>query len=188
VKQIDEAREANNELTDIANELDAPYLYARSANCQGAVLLAEGKARLALEHLQEALKSWDALHLPYESARTRELKGLAYQELNDKDNTEVELSAAKWVFEQLKAVPDLERVSRLLNTKQDHQTHGLSLRELQVLRLVVSGKTNKSVASELFISERTVDRHVSNIFNKLDVSSRVEATTLALKNKILGNE
>ena len=108
--------------------------------------------------------------------------------MNDKDSEDVEFAAAKWVFEQLEAMPDLQRVNRLLNKKRNHQSYGLTLRELQVLRLVVSGKTNKSVADELFISERTVDRHVSNIFNKLGLSSRVEATAFVLKNKILDND
>jgi ATP/maltotriose-dependent transcriptional regulator MalT len=188
VKKTEEVLEATKELCGIADEFDAPYLYAMSSYCQGAVFLAEGRVQLALEHLQKALTFWNSLNLPYESARTRELKGLVYRGLNDKDNSDVELAAAKWVFEQLKAMPDLERVNRLLNKKRDHETHGLTLRELQVLHGVASGKTNKSVAGELFISERTVDRHVSNIFNKLGVSSRVAATTFALRNKMLDNE
>jgi DNA-binding CsgD family transcriptional regulator len=188
VKQTGEALEAAKELCGIASEFDAPYLYAMCAYCQGAVFLAEENVQLALEYLQKALKFWNSLNLPYESARTRELKGLVYRELNDKDNSDAELAAAQWIFEQLRAMPDLERVNRLLNRKRDHETHGLTLREHQVLTGVASGKTNKSVANELFISERTVDRHVSNIFNKLGVSSRVEATTFALRNKMLDNE
>jgi DNA-binding CsgD family transcriptional regulator/Flp pilus assembly protein TadD len=188
VKQTGEAIEATKELCGIADEFDAPYLYAMSSYCQGAVFLAEGNVQLALEHFQKALKFWNSLNLPYESARTRELKGLVYLELNDKDNSDAELAAAQWVFEQLKAKPDLERVNRMLNRKRDHETHGLTLRELQVLQGVASGKTNKSITGELFISERTVDRHVSNIFNKLGVSSRVEATAFALRNKILDEE
>ena len=187
VKQTDEAFEATKELADIATEFDAHYLYAISSYCQGAVFLAEGNIQLAQEHLQRALEFWNTLHLPYETARTRELKGLAYRELKDKDNSDIELAAAKWVFEQLKAMPDLERINRFLRQKHDLETHRLTLRELQVLHLVASGKTNKSVADVLFISERTVDRHISNIFNKLNVSSRVEATAFALKNKILDN-
>ena len=188
VKHTKEGLEAANELFGIANEFDAPYLFAMSSHCQGAVHLAEGNAHSALEHLQMALKLWNTLGLPYESARTRELKGLAYAELNDKDSADVEFAAAKWVFEQLEAVPDLHRIGRLMNKKRNRDSHGLTLRELQVLRLVVSGKTNKSIADELFISERTVDRHVSNIFNKLGLSSRVEATIFVLKNKFLDND
>lgn len=187
-KQTEEAFAATKELCEIANEFDAPYLYGMSAYCQGAVFLGIGNIQLALEHLQKALRLWNALHLPYETARTRELKGLVYRELNDNDNSDVELASAKWIFEQLNAAPDLQRISQLWKKKRDHQVHGLTLRELQVLRLVASGKTNKSVADELFISERTVDRHVSNIFNKLGVSSRVSATAFAFKNELMDNQ
>jgi len=185
VQQTAEAGEAGKELLAVAKRFNTPYLYAISSHCQGAIAHALGHIRPALEHAQKALKIWTTLHLPYESAHTRELKGLVYRKLNDKDNSEVELTAAKWVFEQLNAKPDLERVNRLLSKKRQVETHGLTLREIQVLQRIAAGKTNKHVAGELFISERTVDRHVSNIFNKLGVSSRVEASTFALKNMLL---
>lgn len=185
VNRTDEARVAVHELLKIASEFDALYLSAISSQCRGAVLLEMGNMYHALECLQKALELWHTQDLPYEAARTRELKGRAYRELNDTDNADTELAAAKWIFEQLGAAPDLERINQSLKKKRHHETHGLTLRELQVLRRVTSGKTNRSIAGELFISERTVDRHVSNIFNKLGVSSRVEATALALKNKIL---
>jgi DNA-binding NarL/FixJ family response regulator len=63
--------------------------------------------------------------------------------------------------------------------------HGLTARELQVLSLVAAGQTNKTIASELVLSERTVDRHVSNIFTKLGVSSRTAATAYAYKHQIV---
>jgi ATP/maltotriose-dependent transcriptional regulator MalT len=185
MRQTKEALEATNELRSIAKAFDVPYLNAMSFYCQGALLLSKEDAPLALEHLDKALELWDALRLPYESAHTRELKGRAYRKLNNEDNSEVELAAAKWLFEQLHATPDLERINLLMDEQRVHDSYDLTLRELQVLRIVATGKTNKSVANELFISERTVDRHMSNIFNKLSVSSRVEATTFALRNKLL---
>lgn len=181
----EEAHEAAEELCSIAHTFDAPYLHALSYYCRGAVFLSQSNLQLALEHLQKSLKLWNSLHLPYESARTRELKGLVYKELHDIDNANVNLAAAKWIFEQLKAKPDLVRVDRLANKKQHHETHGLTLRELQVLSRLTSGKTNKYIAGELFISERTVDRHVSNIFNKLGVFSRTEATAFAFKHELV---
>ncbi|MGW8315644.1 MAG: LuxR C-terminal-related transcriptional regulator [Bacteroidales bacterium] len=187
VKKTEEALEAVEELNTISIQFDAPYLQATYAHCRGAVFLADGKFNPALEYLQKALKLWNSMHLPYESACTRELKGIIYKKLNDKDSSDTELSAAKWIFEQLNAKHDLERINRMLNRKRDHEPYGLSLRELQVLNLIAAGKTNKSVASELFISVRTVDRHVSNIFNKLGVSSRVEAISISLKKNILDN-
>lgn len=184
-RRIEDSLAAANELHGIANVFNAPYLYAMSAHCAGAAFLARGNIQSALDQTQKALSLWHTLDLPYESARTREVKGLIYQKLKDQDNSDAELAAAKWTFKQLKATPDLHRVEQLLKRKRNHANHGLTLRELQVLRRVASGQTNKSVADELFISERTVDRHVSNIFNKIGVSSRVEATTFAIKNKML---
>ncbi len=185
VKRIGEAHDAAVELCDIARDFNVPYLLAMCAYCQAKVFHAKGNVQPALEQLQKALRYWNTLNLPYESACTRELKGLVYLEMDDKDNSDAELMAARWLFEQLGAIPDLERINRLFDREENPETRGLTLRELQVLRLVASGKTNKSIAGELFISERTVDRHVSNIFNKLGVSSRVEATAFALTNQML---
>ena len=183
VGQKEKALEVVEELYDIAREIDTPFLYAMASYGRGAVFFAEGKVQPALEQLQYSLQSWNSLQLPYELALSCELMGLIYRELNDSDNCDVELGAARSIFNQLHALPDLERVNRLMMEKDD--LYGLTARELQVLQWVASGKTNKTIAGELFISERTVDRHVSNIFNKLGVSSRVEATTFGLRNNIL---
>jgi DNA-binding CsgD family transcriptional regulator len=185
VNHTEEAIEAAEELKSIASQFDTPYIQAMYSHCQGEVFLAEGMVKPALEQLQIALKLWNSLHLPYELACTRELKGILYRKLEDRDNSESELSAAAWIFEQLNATHDLERVNRLLGKKRILDNYGLTLREIQVLGLIASGETNKSVAGKLFISNRTVDRHVSNIFNKLGVSSRLQAITFALKNNIL---
>lgn len=184
-KQADEALDACNELQRIAEAFDAAYLHGISLHCQAAVLIEQGEVQQALTNLNKAFRIWNALHLPYETALTRELRGLTYRELNDKDNADLDWAAAKWIVEQLHAGPDRERIDRLLKGKKIHPNHGLTLREVQVLRLVADGQTNKNIGNDLFISERTVDRHVSNIFNKLGVSSRAAATSLAIKNKIL---
>lgn len=186
--QIEEARLATDELQKIATSFDVPFLYAELSHALGTVYFTEGDYRKALDHLQEAVKRWNDLDMPYESARSREIKGLAYRELGDHDSMEMELAAAKWVFEQLGAVTELKRVNQFMNKELSSHKYGLTLRELQVLRQLVSGKTNKCIAGELFISERTVDRHVSNIFNKLGLSSRVAATAFAIKHKIVENE
>jgi DNA-binding NarL/FixJ family response regulator len=62
---------------------------------------------------------------------------------------------------------------------------GLTAREVQLLRLVATGQTNKAIAAELVLSERTVDRHVSNIFAKLGVSSRAAATAYAYEHQLV---
>lgn len=179
-----EAREATEELNEIAFDFDVPYLYAMSSYALGTVLFAEKDFTQALEHLEKALKIWISMDLPYETARTREVKGLIYRKMGDKESSDMEFVGTKWTYEQLMAKPDLQRIERLENKRKNRDVYGLTLRELQILRHVTYGRTNKSVASELFISERTVDRHMSNIFNKLKVNSRVKATAFAIKHGI----
>jgi DNA-binding NarL/FixJ family response regulator len=124
------------------------------------------------------------LDAPYEAARARILIGLAYRELGDEDTAEMELDAARGVFEQLGAAPDLARLKELFRSATPKAAGGLTAREVEVLRLVASGKTNRVIAGELFLSERTVARHVSNIFTKLGVSSRSAATAYAYQHDL----
>lgn len=91
----------------------------------------------------------------------------------------MELRAAHQSFEQLGAVPDGRRAAALLSAAGGRTPGGLTEREIQVLRLVAAGRTNRAIAAELVISEHTVARHLNNIFAKLDVSSRAAATAYA---------
>jgi len=179
------AHVAADELAEIAGDLDAPLLHAVAAQAGGAVLLAEGDARAALAALRQAWTAWQEIEVPYEAARVRVLIGLACRALGDGDAAEMELDAARWVFQQLGAGPDLARVEALSRTAAPKAAGGLSAREVQVLRLVAAGKTNRAIAAELFISERTVERHVSNIFIKVDVSSRAAATAYAYEHQLV---
>lgn len=95
------------------------------------------------------------------------------------------MDGARAVFERLRAAPDIARIDALTQHAAAGSAHGLTPRELQVLRLIVTGRTNKAIATELFVSEKTVDRHVSNIFNKLDVPSRAAATAYAYQHKLI---
>jgi DNA-binding NarL/FixJ family response regulator len=134
--------------------------------------------------LRGAWLAWQDLEVPYQAARVRVLIGLACRELGDQDGAEMELDAARWVFRQLGAAPDLARVETL-SQRADARSGGLTARELQVLRLVAAGATNKAIAADLFISERTVDRHMSNIYAKLGVSSRAAATAHAYQHGLI---
>jgi len=160
-------------------------LAAMVAQAEGAVDLAEGGARSALVSLRRALQVWQDLEAPYEAARARMLVGLACRALGDDDTAAMELDAARGVFAELGAAPDLARLDSLAPDGPSVDTHGLTPRELEVLRLVATGATNKAIAAELVLSERTVDRHVSNIFTKLGVSSRAAATAYAYENKLV---
>ena len=179
------ARAGADELSEIAANLGAPLLDAIAAQSHGSVLLAEGDSRDADRILRRAWAAWQELEAPYEAARVRVLIGRSCREMGDDVSAEMEFDAARWTFEELGATSDIARVEQLSKPAASSPTGGLTGREVQVLVLVASGATNKSIASELFLSERTVDRHVSNIFAKLGVSSRAAATAYAYKHHLI---
>jgi DNA-binding NarL/FixJ family response regulator len=182
---IQAARDACRELEQTAGSIDTGVLGAMVAHACGAVDLAQGDARSALASLRRALEVWQRIEAPYIVARVRLLAGLACRALEDEEGARLELDAARALFEQLGAAPDLARIASLTRDTPG-QRHGLTRRELQVLRLVAAGKTNKAIAAELCLSEKTIDRHMSNIFTKLDVSSRAAATAFAYQHELIG--
>jgi DNA-binding CsgD family transcriptional regulator len=181
---VEAAAAAAAELAGISEELEAPYLNALAAEAAGAVLLARGDARAALTTLRAAQRSWRELDAPHRAARVRVLIGVACRELGDRAGAELEFEAGRGALEELGAVPDLERLARLAGSSRPDGP--LSRRETEVLKLVAAGKTNRAIATELFISEKTVARHVSNIFTKLGLSSRAEATAYAYRHGLAG--
>ncbi len=180
----DRARAACVELGEIASTCPSGALPAMAAHASGAVELADGKATEALIVLRKACQLWQHLGVPYEVARTRTLLGLACRELGDHESAAWELRAARDGFVRLGAGPDADRVGTLLDGP-DRAPAGLTPRELQVLRLVAAGKPNRAIATELVLSERTVDRHVSSILTKLGVPSRTAATAYAYANHLV---
>jgi DNA-binding NarL/FixJ family response regulator len=182
---VDAAVAAADELAGMADELDAPLLQARATHARGAVLAARGNARAALAALRRAWRAWQELEAPHEAASTRALIGLACRGLGDEDGAAMELDAARWAFQELGATPDVARMDALSRPAAAKDTGGLTARELEVLRLVAAGKTNRTIAADLFLSEKTVARHVSNIFVKLGVSSRAAATAYAYEHDLV---
>jgi DNA-binding CsgD family transcriptional regulator len=185
VDDIEEASNASHELEETAAGTESAMLGAIAARVRGAVELAEGDAGAALVSLRHAWQVWQELEAPYEAARARVFLGLACRALGDEDSAVLELGAARSVFEQLRASPDVERVDSHLRRAPAADMHGLSPRELEVLRLVATGKTNREIASVLVVSEHTVARHVQNIFSKLGVSSRTAATAFAFERDLV---
>ena len=185
VGEVQGARRACRELEDIAGSFDTGVPAAMAAYACGAVELAEGDAQAALGSLRRAFEVWQRIEAPYAAARVRTLIGLACRALGDEDGAGLEMDAARSVFERLGATPDLVRLESLMRRASSNGAHGLTPRELQVLRLVAGGETNKAIAGKLSVSEKTVDRHVSNILTKLDVSSRSAATAFAYQNKLI---
>lgn len=182
-KDVAAARTAADELAGIAAEFDSMYLDALTAYSSGAVLLAEGDAKAALPLLRAAQRSWRDLKAPHQEARARLLIGIACQALGDGASARLEFDASQGALEELGAVPDLVRLAQLTGSSR----HGgpLSRRESEVLLLVAAGKTNRVIAAELFISEKTVARHLNNIFTKLQISSRAEATAYAFRHGLV---
>jgi ATP/maltotriose-dependent transcriptional regulator MalT len=182
---VEGARTVCGELEEMAASFDTAVLAAMAAYARGSIELAEGDARAALGSLRRAFEVWQQIEAPYVTARVRVLVGLACRALGDRDGCRLELEAARTVFQQLGAAPDLARIDSLARGATPGRPHGLTPRELQVLRLVAAGKTNKAIAAELFLSEKTVDRHVSNILTKLDVPSRAAATAHAYQHELI---
>jgi DNA-binding NarL/FixJ family response regulator len=160
-------------------------LRAIAAHVTGAVELAGGDVQASLVTLRAALLAWQELEAPYEAARARVLLGLACRALEDEDSASLELDAARAVFDELGAKPDVARLDALGGRSEAAETYGLTPRELEVLRLVASGKTNRDIAATLVVSEHTVARHVQNILTKLRLSSRTAATAFAFEHELL---
>lgn len=181
---VDAARRAAGELKEIAAMYGTTALLAEARLARGSVLVAGGEWREALAVLREAVKSWRELNAPYDEARSRVKLALACRGTGDDDTATLELDAARRVFGRLGAVPALAEVDLLMRpTGSGHA--GLSPRELEVLGLLATGKTNRMIADELMLAVRTVDRHVSNIFTKLGVASRSAATAYAYEHHLV---
>jgi DNA-binding CsgD family transcriptional regulator/tetratricopeptide (TPR) repeat protein len=187
VGQVPDADKACRELEDIARTIVTGVPDAIAAQARGAVDLAEGDARAALGSLRRAFEVWQRIEAPYPAARVRVLIGLACRALGDEDGARLEINAARAVFGRLGATPDLIRLDAPAHSQGVPSTnaHRLTPRELQVLRLVATGETNKAIAGQLSLSEKTVDRHVSNIFAKIDVPSRAAATAFAYRHALI---
>jgi DNA-binding CsgD family transcriptional regulator/tetratricopeptide (TPR) repeat protein len=178
------ARAAAAELQVLADAIGAPWLQALALQAAGAVVLAEGDGQAALSTLRRAWRTWQAVDAPYEAARTRVAMGLACRHLADEESAQMEFDAARWVFRQLGAGPDLVRVEGLAR-RRPAAAGVLTAREAQVLRLVATGKTNRVIAADLVLSEKTIARHVSNIFGKLGLASRSAATAYAYEHGLV---
>ena len=181
------ARAAADQLVAIARDVDAPWLQAAADHAVGAVAVAEGDHIGALTHLHAAQVVWRGMGAPYESARTRALAAAACRSLGDDDGAELELGAALAAFERLGAAPDAARAGALAGPRVAAAAGALTARERQVLALVATGRTNRAVGAELHISDKTVARHLSNIFAKLGLSSRAAATAYAYEHDLVSS-
>ncbi len=177
--EFDAANEAVTELAAIAADFESPALLAEAASAQGRVALATGDASAACGVLRRALERWQELDVPYEVATARLLLSQACRVAGDEDGALASLAAAQAIFDHLGASLDTRFIDDL--RRPPALPDGLTNREAEVLRLVASGRSNKDIATALSLSERTVARHLSNIFTKTGVTSRSAATAYAFE-------
>jgi DNA-binding NarL/FixJ family response regulator len=177
---VEAARSGCEELESVASDHPSAVLDAIVAYARGSVELAEEAPAAALPRLRRAWHVWQDVGAPYDAARARVLVSDACRALGDRDAAALELREARETFARLGARPDLARID------EGAAEHGLTARELEVLRLVATGRTNRAIAAELVLSERTVDRHVSNIFVKLGVGTRTAAAAYAFEHRLVG--
>ncbi len=181
---LEEAASAVEELTTIAEKTSIDTHRGWARYCSGLMALARSTPVEAASYLREALRIWEELGLPYELARVRRDLGRALAQMGDADGARVQLDAALSVFNTLGARPDAEEVTSALSSGDSEKPFGLTDREVEVLTKLASGATNRAIAVDLVLSERTIDRHVSNIFTKLGVNTRSAATATAIRNNL----
>jgi len=180
------ADKAARQLVECADKYETPVLRALADGALGLVTLDAGDTEEALVLLSRARDTWLELAAPYPAAGVRIKLARAYAALGDAEGSLLELDAARQVFETLDARPDLDRLARVAAANaQTNTASTLSPREVQVLRLVARGKTNKGISAVLGVSSRTVDRHVSNVLAKLAVPSRAAATAHAYEHDLI---
>ncbi|HEX9683275.1 MAG TPA: LuxR C-terminal-related transcriptional regulator [Acidimicrobiales bacterium] len=179
-RDLDTATAAASELERIATDNESPVLSAAALSSRGRLQLAQGDTSAACATLRQAVQRWQQLEVPYEVATARLLLGQACRDGGDEDGATRSLASAAAIFDRLGASLDAGHIRDL--TSPSSLPAGLTAREAEVLSLVASGQTNKEIAATLHRSERTVARHLSNIFTKVGVTSRTAAAGFAYEN------
>ena len=180
---LEAGAEAAQELAELAGSFECSALVAAASAASAQLALARGDPAAALPAARAGLTGWTRLAAPYEAARCRVLLGRALQLMGDEASAVGYLREARRILAELGAAPAEFEAAKLLG--HTDVPGGLSPREVEVLRLVAAGRSNPQVAAELLLSEKTVARHLSNIFAKLDVGSRTAAAAFAYEHRLL---
>ncbi len=183
VERSERARAVAGELEELAGRFGCVWLDGAAAYAAGAVELDTGDAAGALPYLRKARQLWGRAEAAYDQQRARLLTGRALAAAGDRESSRRELEAARTAFRRMGADPAADEASRLLAPAPPPA--GLTAREAEVLGLVASGRSNAQIAAELVLSEKTVARHLSNIFTKLDVGSRTAAAAFAFEHGVV---
>lgn len=182
------AARAAGELRRMADDMDSIVLGAQADRAEARLLIGTDAPEPALPLLRSSWSVWRRLEATYEAAVTRVLMGRANRAIGDEEAAQLEFDAARTALSALSAVADLDRLERVAAGAGRHEASaGLTRRELEVLRLIASGRSNRQIATELFLSERTVARHVSNILGKLGLANRSSATAFAFEHGLVAS-
>lgn len=177
------AAESLVELDDIAAAFDSPILRATVLSTRGRLQLAQSDPA-ARTTLREAVEVWHALDVPFEAATARTLLGQALREAGQDEAATEAFATAAAVFDGIGAALEARLV---YDDAGPSLPAGLSAREVEVLRLMATGRTNNEIARELYVSAKTVSRHASNIFTKIGVTSRAGATAFAFEHRLVAS-
>jgi ATP/maltotriose-dependent transcriptional regulator MalT len=178
-----QAESGVHELESIARSFDTPMLRALAALARGRLQLADGNSTIAGATLQAAVHQWRELQVPYEVATASTLLGQAQRVSGDEEAAKESFGRARALFEQIGARLDTRGID---NTWRAPRPAGLTEREVEVLCLIAAGQANKEIAAQLHLSPKTVSRHLTNIFNKIGVTSRAAATAFAFEHHMIG--
>ena len=176
------ATDALTELDQISATFGTAALEASVLSTRGRLELARGDSAAARDSLQEAVDRWHALGVPYEVATAHTLLGQVLRDAGDETAAAASFASASHLFDRIGASLEARLVDddgRLVPPA------GLTDREVEVLRLIAAGMTNNEIAAELYLSVKTVSRHLSNIFTKIDVTSRAAATAFAFEHDLV---
>ena len=174
---LDEAEMYCRELEDGAEAFGTPGFRAWAAHARGAILVQRGGNDDALTVLQSALREYRIQKSRYETAEIYEWMALAHRALGDDDTAAADAATAQSIYDQLGVEP--------AGICGSSSSGGLTKRELEILTGIARGATNRQVAQQIFISEKTVARHLANIYAKLQVSSRTAAVAWAHQHNLL---
>ena len=172
---VDEAETYCSELETDAAAFKTPGFLAWAAHARGAVAVRQGRFDEAIAALQEALREYRVQQSRYETAEVYEWMALARRGLGDTGAADA--ATADAIYAELGVEP--------AGICGIPSPGGLTRRELEVLACVAQGATNRQAAQQLYLSEKTVGRHLANIYAKIGVSSRTAAAAWAHANDVL---
>lgn len=190
-----EAENMLNELREIANSINTLPIKAALLSAEGIFNLTADKLNEAKQNLENAVDIYDDIQSPFESSRIRITLAEVLIKLNLLTQAEAELNEAITTFKKLGADKDYDKAKSLLKNlyknkadETDKNKYEFTGRELEVLKLIAEGKTNEEISEQLFLSVRTVEKHITNIYSKLGVtgkSARAFVSSFAIKNKLI---